>query len=53
MNLSEEIQKLLKVLISGEILPEVPEQILQPSGKKAAAKPRPVSPTKDENGEIQ
>lgn len=47
VNISEEIQKILKTLVNGEVIPDIPEQLLAGSGKKSGAKNRPQSPIKD------
>lgn len=49
MNIGEEIQKILKALIQGEIVPDISEQILPTSGKRGGAKNRPQSPSKDKD----
>lgn len=46
VNISDEIEKILKSLVQGE-LPEIPDQILPSSGKKGSSKNRPQTPTKD------
>lgn len=48
VNIAEEIQKILKTLVSGEIVPDIPEPVLAAPGKKGGIRAaRPTSPTKD------
>ena len=47
INISDEIQKILKSLVQGEVIPDMPEQILPTSGKRGGAKNRPPSPSKE------
>ena len=48
INIAEEIQKILKTLVSGEFVPDIPEPVLPGTGKKGGVRAaRPSSPTKD------
>jgi len=49
LNLSDEIQKILKTLVQGEVNLDIPENLLPSSGKKGKARPQTPNREKEDS----